>query len=156
MLKKTVHIALRGALALGLACVLAGASFPSEHVLCIGSDGHVAVEPAVSGLCIHPGESLGLEPDRILSALREASGSGCGPCKDTPLPRLAVTIVARGNVATLVPAPGASASQVSHHQVLPESRLIPRPPSEVSASRAPEPALLTAPGPTLTTIVLLC
>lgn len=72
------------ALAVSLAVFLPGVGGPGERVVCIGADGHIAIEAAVSpGACFSAslrGDTSSHDPERELS--RE--GDHCGPCVDVP------------------------------------------------------------------------
>lgn len=63
-------------------------------VLCLGSDGHVAVETASSDCCEEE-PAPARQPDSGSSPGLRTGGGGddCGPCVDVPLPR---TVAARG------------------------------------------------------------
>lgn len=51
-------------------------------ILCLGADGHVAVEPASASCCTPPVETCDPDADHLHDSACSAPDDACGPCAD--------------------------------------------------------------------------
>ncbi|MGE3773648.1 MAG: hypothetical protein AB7I32_12030 [Gammaproteobacteria bacterium] len=82
--------------------VLADASAALGKVLCLGGDGHVAIELAHGGDCA---DFVDVERDRDAAARRTASASHCGDCLDIVLVSPSASTPSRADDPVASPAP---------------------------------------------------
>jgi hypothetical protein len=70
-----------------LCCLFCGASGGDGLVLCMGDDGHMAVETSYNGVCVPAGGQPTASPAATMgkSLLALLTGGGCGRCLDISL-----------------------------------------------------------------------
>ena len=125
-----------------LLAILALAGFDSHLVVCIGSDGHIGLEPAVEGKCHGEasGTHQGCSGDRGDSAYVASCNECCYQCIDIPLPSLPA---ADSRITRRTPLPRETLpAMLSHaHRVPSLGAAASRPragPAENSASSCPD------------------
>jgi hypothetical protein len=95
-----------------LAVITAAGILHAPHgdaqVLCVGEDGHFAIEQAVDGVCLSQAAGSSAHDNPVVTHNCASTGDHCGECDDTPLgyhEEIVARFLRKGSLKTFSPHP---------------------------------------------------